>query len=104
MGYLNPRISSALALPTGIHGVMKEETSVSVYPNPSRGNVQVTTLNASGNISEISVIDATGRVVFKKGNIRSKEYILPRSSFTAGVYYMKIVFEKGQVIRKITFQ
>ena len=103
MGYLNPRISASLGLPTGIHGVPGNELMVKVFPNPSNGHVTCE-MNGMGRIDKVEMFDARGQKVYGKDNISGTEFVLNSAGLTRGMYIVKIQTDKGEVVRKISLQ
>mgnify|MGYP005990997481 CR=1 FL=1 len=61
----------------------------SIAPNPTKNNP---TIRAKENaqIVSLQVFSILGRKVFAKQNINKKEYVLPISSFSKGIYLVKI--------------
>ncbi len=102
MGYLNPRIAGALQLPTGIQTASQLNNLVNVFPNPASDYFQIGVSDYSNPIQRVNVYDITGRNVYSVNNIRSVEYRMDTRSMEAGVYVIKIGFDKGEVIRKLT--
>lgn len=69
--------------------------TISIYPNPSHGDVTVTV----GQPSTVSVIDMTGRTVIPPTPITSS-FILPRSSLSSGAYFLRATSASGTSVRK----
>lgn len=69
--------------------------TISIYPNPSHGDVTVTV----GQPSTVSVIDMTGRTVIPPTPITSS-FILPRSSLSSGAYFLRATSDSGTSVRK----
>jgi glucose/arabinose dehydrogenase len=76
--------------------------SVSMYPNPA--NDQVTIRLDEGSIAKISVMDLKGSVLYTEENIQaiSKEINIER--LPQGVYFVKIISEKGVSVKKLLKQ
>lgn len=78
-----------------------ESASLSVYPNPTNGlvNVQfgnITTLNA------INVYSISGQLVYSKQfNNASDSYIVDLGKTATGVYIMKLEGENGTIIKRL---
>ncbi len=70
--------------------------SISIYPNPSDGDVTVNV----GQPSLITVIDATGRIVIPSTQANST-FIIPHLSLSPGAYFVRIVSDGGVTIRKM---
>ncbi|MCX6290196.1 MAG: T9SS type A sorting domain-containing protein [Bacteroidetes bacterium] len=102
MGYLNPRIASAMQLVTGIQNTSQLNSLVNVFPNPASDYFQIGVSDYSNPIQYVNVYDITGRTIYDAKNIKSVSYRVDTKSLDAGVYLLKIGFDKGEVIRKIT--
>ncbi|MGZ3867348.1 MAG: T9SS type A sorting domain-containing protein [Bacteroidia bacterium] len=79
---------------------------VIVYPNPSNGNVYVSTGSATaGNVS-ISVIDALGKVVSSSNQYLQKGATakVEMNNAAAGIYFMNITTNGKTVTKKLTIQ
>jgi hypothetical protein len=76
-----------------------EAVSLSIYPNPSNGLVNI---KSNGNIRKIQVLNSLGQTIYTSANIGTKPFIsLDLSDFT-GVYMIRLTDANGQqIIRKI---
>jgi hypothetical protein len=81
-------------LPVGI--AENKALNISVYPNPTMGELRIT--NYELEISDIEVFDVYGRK--QKAESRKKNEI-DISHLPAGIYFVKITTEKGQVVKKV---
>ena len=70
---------------------------IRVFPNPTTGVLRIT--NYELRITNIEVFDVFGRKI--EG---VKEDVLDISGFSAGIYFVKITTEKGEVIKKVIKQ
>lgn len=63
-----------------------------VYPNPTVGllNVQSNEL-----LEELTLLDASGRIVERLNNVRAFNYVLDMNEFTAGIYFMTVHTASG---------
>ena len=82
------------------------KAELKVYPNPSEGRVRISWSsegNPVGQASTLSIFDQTGREVrhlqapFQKGNVLE----LDLSDLGAGVYFLKVGSDAGQVVEKL---
>jgi len=83
----------------GVHE--NEKPEVSVYPNPTTGQLRIT--NYELRILEVEVFDVFGRKQ-KAESRRQKaegEVVVDISTLQAGVYFVRILTEKGVVNKKI---
>ena len=67
-----------------------------VYPNPTRGNVQLTMNNVQLE-GEVRVLDANGKLLFVK-KIEGETTDIPMSDLAAGTYFVNVVSGK-QVLK-----
>jgi hypothetical protein len=72
---------------------------LSVYPNPSKGIVNIN--NTDTNINSIEISDLNGRVVKTVNSINDVNTQINISELSTGVYIMKIVSEKGTTTKKV---
>jgi hypothetical protein len=75
---------------------LKEDVSISVYPNPGKGNVNV---RAAKNIKSIEVYDVNGRVI-KTKVVSSIQTEINLSDEMTGVYFIKVTTEEGANVIK----
>jgi len=71
--------------------------SVSVYPNPTSGNVNVVALGTN----HITVLNALGQVVYD-ANADGNMTTLDMSQFQAGVYMVRVTTENGESVKRIS--
>jgi hypothetical protein len=76
-----------------------EMNTISVYPNPSNGLVNI---KSNGNIRKIQVLNSLGQTIYTQANIGSKPVISLDLSDFSGVYIIRMTDVNGQqLIRKI---
>jgi len=75
-----------------------DETLFSVYPNPTVSSINVT---SAYKIQSISVHSVVGQEVLKVNGNKGTEMSVNVSNLTNGVYLVKVVTEKGQVVKRI---
>ncbi len=71
--------------------------SVSVYPNPTTGNVNIVALSTN----HITVLNALGQVVYD-ANADGNMTTLDMSQFQAGVYMVRVTTENGESVKRIS--
>jgi hypothetical protein len=78
-------------------------SSLIVYPNPSTGTVNLRLDQADNALTDVQVMDMSGRVVFQESNIRLgyANYSLDLNELTAGVYVLELTSTKERISRKI---
>ena len=89
----------------GVHEILNAENSATVFPNPSKGNCRITLDEQwQGNI-EMSVRDASGRVVFTKSfdaTGQKRELPFNFSGFATGLYFIQLKSQSHSVTVKWT--
>ncbi|MCU0348635.1 MAG: serine hydrolase [Saprospiraceae bacterium] len=71
--------------------------TMEVYPNPATDYVEVNLpVNPAGSVSELVLLDAFGKAVFKLAKAGSGSLRIPRGGLPAGIYILQLR-EKGQV-------
>lgn len=88
---------------TNIAGVLKVEenlnaTSAEIYPNPTKGEVNI---NAESEIKAVEVYDNAGRIIQKQIGVNARKTTLTIRSESTGVFYIKIITDKGSVMKKV---
>jgi hypothetical protein len=73
--------------------------SISLYPNPANDLVNIVSTN---DIKTIEVLDYIGQTIYKANDVNLKATKLEVSTFTAGVYFVKITTSNGIKTSKIT--
>ena len=80
--------------PTTNNYIPFEEVTVSVYPNPTTGNLKIE--SGELEVHQISIFNIAGSNLFNTQQIAFDISYLP-----AGIYFVQIKTEKGIVVRKI---
>jgi Secretion system C-terminal sorting domain len=70
---------------------------VVVYPNPASGNVNI---SSNVNIKKVELIDVQGRILISK-LVDDSNATFDLSSYSNGVYYVKVVGDGGSRIEKL---
>jgi hypothetical protein len=80
----------------GIAEPKQEPAKITVYPNPTTGELRIT--NYELQITSIEVFDVYGR---KQKAENRKQNLIDISHLQTGLYFVKITTEAGEVIRKV---
>jgi hypothetical protein len=83
------------ASPLGINKVAVNSTQLTVYPNPSTGNI---TVSNSQKIDELKVIDVLGNVIYENRFIDKTTTLHIDNS---GVYFITVISGKETTIKKV---
>lgn len=98
-GYGIPDFKAAYdILVSGVGEVMAENEIISVFPNPSNGNVKVT-IKEGYDKTNMTVYDNIGRVVANTSNINELETVL--NNLDSGVYSVNVISENGSQTIKV---
>ena len=81
-------------------------SKLSIYPNPSKG---IFNINLGENIDSpitYSIISTTGAIIIDNNQIASNStsFILDLSNYTSGIYFIKFISNKKELIRKIVVE
>lgn len=71
---------------------------VNAFPNPTQGNVTVTT---DAQIQQVRIIDLTGNLVYTKGINKVKNYTFDISQLRAGIYFLEVMTDKGIATKRM---
>ena len=82
--------------PVDLTSDSKMVSDINVYPNPTRGIVQLVN-NGDKNISLIEVIDQAGRKVMMMDNLDNNELQIDLSNNVSGLYFIRTIFENGDL-------
>ena len=85
----------------GMDEVTLSNELVSVYPNPTHGEIQL--IGATHQvIQQVSVFDAGGRVLFTNQGINSPQINLNLDFLKTGIYLLEVSIPGGKVYKKIS--
>jgi uncharacterized repeat protein (TIGR01451 family) len=73
------------------------DASISVYPNPTKGTVNI---NCSNTIQSVQLYDIQGRIL-QTNLVNENQAVLDISNQSNGVYFLKIISDKGMGVKKI---
>ncbi len=78
-----------------------DNSSVSVYPNPTRGEINFNADNAD--IKSIEILDIQGRIIYRNA-YKSPTVKLNLDNLSSGIYYTKVQTTKGVKVDKLVVQ
>ena len=76
--------------------------SVSIYPNPTSGNINVA-VNNGNIINKVFVLDITGKVLMSE-SANSNSVSIDLSSFAKGMYLVKVVTAEDSFVKKVVLK
>lgn len=71
------------------------QNDVSLWPNPTQNNLNIN--NLKGKVTEISIYNFEGMLVYQNTNIGT---VVDVSNFASGLYIVKIITEEGEFTKK----
>jgi PKD repeat protein len=79
--------------------------NISIYPNPTSGELFVDLGNIDNTFNQIQLLDLTGRVISTYSTDKDiKLYTLSTGSLSNGIYTVKIIGKEGSISKKIIKQ
>jgi len=78
--------------------VKKDDTAINVYPNPTKGDVNI---ESDSKIHSIEIYDAQGRIIQKQTGVNSQKTKISIHNNTSGMYILMINTEKGKSMKKV---
>ncbi|HKL31802.1 MAG TPA: T9SS type A sorting domain-containing protein, partial [Tangfeifania sp.] len=87
--------------PTAIDDIGAGEFEVNLYPNPTRGMVNVDIESSTARDIELTVLDITGKQVLRKQFRAAERITFDMSGKVSGMYFVKLDFEGQQVLKKL---
>ncbi|MEZ4777238.1 MAG: T9SS type A sorting domain-containing protein [Bacteroidia bacterium] len=104
MGYLAPRMVIAMSLYTTSIENELFDRALTVFPNPAQNLLTIRNENASNLISEVRLMDVSGRTLQYNSGLRTSEVTISRGNIPSGVYILQIRANKGMTTRKVIFE
>lgn len=87
---------------TGVKDV--ENTIFSIYPNPTKGQVNINWKNGITGDVQILVTDIAGRTIYNQNVTTAQSTQLDLSKLNQGIYFIKVNTVKGQYTERIVLQ
>ncbi|NVO04209.1 MAG: T9SS type A sorting domain-containing protein, partial [Bacteroidetes bacterium] len=100
-GCVSDTSNTIIIVITGIENI--NETSFSIFPNPTNGNF-IVQLNSNNEKAKIELFDAIGQIVFKKELINSNKIECNLNNLANGVYSIRITTSNSSSTQKIVIQ
>ena len=92
------------ACPVGINEHSLYARALNIYPNPADDVLQVDASAVKEKITAIEVYDLTGRKIYAVEPRGSLKVSLGIQNIPAGMYFVRVLFDKGEAVKKITVQ
>jgi hypothetical protein len=90
-------ISGTVVTPTSIIEINSVK-ELQVYPNPANNQVTISSSTSLSNAS-ITLLDVTGKVLFKKNNLEGQHQTIDISQFSSGIYFVELINQNGNISR-----
>lgn len=87
-------------LTTGIVTLNKDQADVTLYPNPAQHLLTIDSKNDKVKMEEVTVFNILGAVVYRHKADSGQQHRLSVAGFASGMYSVRILTDKGFVIRK----
>jgi len=87
---------------TGNKDITDNQNLINIFPNPSNDMIKI--INNTLRIEEIKIIDEIGKEIYKSNNIETGNKTIDVSKLTSGVYFIKIISDKGLFTTKLIKQ
>jgi len=88
-------------LATGIATLNAGQADVMLYPNPSRSQVTIDNRSSNIRMERIAVFNTLGAMVYDQKADGYRQHQLTVSGLAAGMYTVRILTDKGFVVRKL---
>lgn len=92
----NTTVTTLSTTVLGINNLALSE--ISVYPNPTNGNVVVD--NPDLNIQKIKILNVLGQIVFEESGIKTGKFIIDISNENKGIYFVEFTGKSGNTVTK----
>jgi hypothetical protein len=80
--------------------------SLSVFPNPTNGNITLKIETEQSNQASLQIISMRGEVIYEEPSFATLGYnkTFDLSGYAKGIYYMKVISDKGSIVKKVVLQ
>jgi hypothetical protein len=78
------------------------ETTIEIYPNPSKGNVSIDLTGLTkDNAKSFAVVDAFGKVIVNYSNVKNEIITLKKDQLASGVYSVVFTIDGQQITKRL---
>ena len=78
--------------------------SLSIYPNPAQGVLNIEMESLGGTIQRVTMMDLTGRVVYAREEMRTSRETIDVSRLTPGLYLVEVRTADGRASKKVIIE
>lgn len=75
------------------------DSPIVVYPNPTSQHLVVEVSQSTGNISDVIINDASGRMIYSDSDLHGEQFMLDVSKYSPGVYYLSVETKYGRYVK-----
>ena len=83
----------------GLNDEISLENQITLFPNPTKGDVYITTQGEK--INNFLLYNINGQLLLKSEKLKTTSEKINLSAFSKGVYIIKIITDKNVYLRKI---
>lgn len=91
---IRPVVGDITPIPTNTEQITVEENPVYIFPNPTRGIVNMVVADGNYSDYQVAIFNSTGQLI-KEEMLRER---IDLSNYAGGVYYLKILDKRSQKI------
>lgn len=86
-----------------VYDLLSEGNGLEVFPNPSNGKFTVLSYLQSASAADLTIFDATGKVVYNS-KLFSSAHEIDLTPIARGIYYVHASYENGNIVKKIILE
>jgi len=101
IGYLAPRAYLAFGLSTNVREIETQDVDFNFFPNPATRAIN---FSSASEMRKIELYDINGRLVRSQQNVNSAYHSLDRNELSAGMYFARVYFDEGVLVKRVMFQ
>lgn len=100
-GYMGPKFNNTYNVSPTTSSKIELELSSKIYPNPTNGYVKI---ECTSSISEIILSNSEGKILLRKSNINSSDFLIDISNTTSGIYQLHLISGAKSTTHKLIKQ
>lgn len=101
IGYLAPRAYLAFGLSTNVTEIEAQDVDFNFFPNPATSAIN---FSSASEMRTIELYDINGRLLVSQQNVNSLYYSLNRNELSSGIYFARVYFDEGVLVKRVMFQ
>jgi hypothetical protein len=100
----DPLVCDYTSSPLGVDELANDDVQLLIYPNPSAGEVTLDLSMFESKSMNVTLTDATGRVVRDFTDVTSDKLVIERGRLSGGLYFLNVSYENAQYSSKVIFK